>query len=393
MSRGYYVIALVGESPGVVTELLWHLAVREKEQVVGLELWTTQTGWAEGGERGLAAMGRAMFAELRRLAPALPPWPADLRPETDPRGGTARGVQVFVPAVAGKSLADVRSEDDAAAFSAALHARVQLLREDPERRLLGSLAGGRKTMTAAMHSAFTLFARRGDRLAHVLLHRALEAELKETRTLHAYAFPRGERAGVAEEDQIAVVDAPFFPAGEYLAAGKERSARLLVEAATAHLLGLRGTSSGRIEVQKAGRFAVLGVGTGVKVYAKAGLAYAILLRDGPLHYTELAERANAQIAGWLGRAPSGGTALSAEDDKTMRNLERRLEEAVGADAILATLIPRRGPSKGHRWRVTPREELDLDMLSVDRFREWFPREDKNSRPRVPSGQGRKQATT
>lgn len=380
---GVHVIALVGESPGVVTELLWFLTVHKSVQVTGIELWTTQTGWAEGGSCGLAAKGPGMFAALRRLAPALPHWPHELRPISDANTEVTKAVQVFVPEVPGRALADVRSQEDADVFSRALHERVGFLVSSGVGPLLGSLAGGRKTMTAAMHSAFALYGRRTDRLCHVLLHRALENELRTAKELSDYAFPTEARAGVPEADQVIVTDVPFFPAGEYLAAGEVRSAAQLVRAARDHLLGLRAAASGRVEVRRSGRHAVIGVGDGVRVDPMTLLRYAVLLRDRSLLASEIVDCANALLG------DRASTRTIEDPARNLRNLRAQLADAVGANTTLATLVPDYASlglsgTRASRWTVAPSLELDLTELHPQRIvDEWFPRETTARRPRAP----------
>ena len=66
-------------------------------------------------------------------------------------------------------LEDIRSpadNEDAANF---LLQQVRGLVEDPDKTLIASLAGGRKTMGALLYACFSLLGRESDRLTHVLV--------------------------------------------------------------------------------------------------------------------------------------------------------------------------------------------------------------------------------
>ena len=205
-----YVVAILGTSPGVLTNLLWLLAAREAHRVVGVELWTT--GGSDGGG-GLGRLKRerhgwdALSLLLGDRIPALPADPQGIRPEADGGPPARPGVRVFVPWVGSDPIDDVANHAEATRFAADLHARVRSLARDAPAGLIGSLAGGRKTMSASLQSAFTLFGRPHDRLVHVLVHPTLEAA-----GLLGRPFPTAEveaQTGVPMAEQVTAHDVPF----------------------------------------------------------------------------------------------------------------------------------------------------------------------------------------
>ena len=236
MGARCYVLALLGESPAVLTELLWWLA-RDGRDVTGIEVWTTgsRSPTMRTGER---ALRRALYSTpgvWERLlqsvgdsaAARLPPAPAEedlpvlspaeLVAAPLPPSTGVRPFRVVVPRVGAADLHDVRSPEDAELVVRELHDRVRdlRLRLPPDIQLVGSLAGGRKTMSSALQSAFSLQARPADQLLHVLLHPAIEARVDPPDGLpREFVVPAAsveELRGVPVADQVNVHEVPFAP--------------------------------------------------------------------------------------------------------------------------------------------------------------------------------------
>lgn len=196
-----FVIAVVGTSPAVVTELLWWLVAHERRPVPWVEIWTTTVGAA-----ALRALLQSpAWTDLQRQTGPLPslidPPPTQLVP-----GITIR---VFPD-----ELSDIRTPEQAEVVSATLHDRVRALRTalPKQIRLVGSLAGGRKTMSVALQTAFSMQAGLYDELVHVLLHPDLEAALRSQGSWRDYQFPSAEweaASGVPAGDQVRVYQVPF----------------------------------------------------------------------------------------------------------------------------------------------------------------------------------------
>lgn len=206
-----YLIAAMGTSPGVLTELAWHLVRIGGHRVVGVEIWTTSFARKIVRNR---LVEHGWWDDLRRaIGPdALPPLHQgeDLGREVPcPDPGRSPSFRTYVFQHDGVPLEDVRGREDADAASEALYDRVRELRQQlpAHVQLIGSLAGGRKTMSASLQSAFSYQARPNDRLVHVLLHKTLEDQPYEV--LSNYAFPRETTLGVPVEAQVEVYDVPY----------------------------------------------------------------------------------------------------------------------------------------------------------------------------------------
>lgn len=256
-----YIVALLGRSPAVLTELVWQLAVAEGHRIVGMEVWTTRG--ADGGEASLRALCLPPFPwrELGRLTelPALTAtgWP------TPPGDGFAGGpVSVGWFEVDGAALEDIRTHAESRAVEATLHDRVALLaaRLPADVTLVGSLAGGRKTMSASLQSAFALRGRPGDRVVHVLLASVIEAVfLPMKKDGVAYWFP-GLPADLSPwihgppplQEQVALYDVACPPLPALLQMGEARQ-RALLGQPMAELLGAlwaRMRMAPRLQLQK-----------------------------------------------------------------------------------------------------------------------------------------------
>ena len=217
-----YVLATLGTSPAVLTELLYQLVVGEQAEVVGLEVWTTGGGGEKTGEAKLSTFIRAgQWDELRPAVGAAHaghlPWP-DPATQLDldqivtriAAGGRTFVVRAFQ--ADDGPLSDVRSADDARRMDETLFGRVKTLTTTLPAgiALVGSLAGGRKTMSAGLQGAFSLLGRAGDRLVHVLLHAKLD-EL-DPKTMGSYVAPTTEwerLTGVPVSEQLTLHDVQF----------------------------------------------------------------------------------------------------------------------------------------------------------------------------------------
>lgn len=202
-----YILLVLGHSPAVLTELLWRLVGVERNSIAGIEIWTTRSG-----ERRLQEVfdGPGWNALQDATGPLPPLEPAGTAPSDD------HGTRVHVFTGADGPLDDVRTEEEALEVNATLHDRLRSLRASlpPKITIVGSMAGGRKTLSAALQTAFSMQADRGDRLVHVLLHSTLERYLQELTPEERgmYLFPTddwAERSGVPTTEQVEVYDIPF----------------------------------------------------------------------------------------------------------------------------------------------------------------------------------------
>ena len=165
----YTLIAVTGQSPQVITETVWSLARQEQAAHVpeAVHVITTSTGAAyvrallNGEEahdpqlgtpiQGAEDRWTRMCSEVLGLDGPVP-------------------LHVHVPDSGGRALPDIRTPADDTAFADLCYAQVADLTQPGQLPLIGSVAGGRKTMSAHLMTAFSVYARAEDRLTHVLVN-------------------------------------------------------------------------------------------------------------------------------------------------------------------------------------------------------------------------------
>jgi CRISPR-associated protein (TIGR02584 family) len=225
-----YIIAVLGTSPGVLTELIWWLVADQRRRIRGGEIWTT--GRLDSFQEARAPLRTGLHTLRTALAPrgggwdqlqqaldeALHPLPEpDLTPQAPADLGSSGGkdlsgrLSVVLFGGAGAPLSDIRTPEEAELVAAQLHDRVRYLRTTlPESvELVGSMAGGRKTMSSALFSAFCLQARHRDRLVHILLDPRIEARLGSDWRYYAPTPEMVEELGIPAREQIRAYEIPF----------------------------------------------------------------------------------------------------------------------------------------------------------------------------------------
>jgi len=174
-------------SPAVLTETLWALA-HEPEPVIPVRITVLTTA------NGRDALKSTMFAPSAQLGGASP-WDA-LRQALAGAGhdltGTLRfgttpdDIRVITaidpPSGRSRELSDLRAPSDNEAAADFLLEQVRGIVENPDTRLVASIAGGRKTMGALLYACLTLAGRETDRLTHVLVNEPFD-------TLRDFWFP------------------------------------------------------------------------------------------------------------------------------------------------------------------------------------------------------------
>ncbi|MCS7090323.1 MAG: CRISPR-associated ring nuclease Csm6 [Verrucomicrobiota bacterium] len=169
-------LAVTGMSPAILTETIWALAhPGEGEPPIiphrVIAVTTTE--------------GRQKMETLFEPCPALDgqtPWGA-LRSALEQEGlpiegrlrfgRTSDDVRVItrmdLATHQSVELADIRSETDNEAVADYLLDQVRSVVENPDTRLIASIAGGRKTMSALLYACMTLVGRETDAVTHVLV--------------------------------------------------------------------------------------------------------------------------------------------------------------------------------------------------------------------------------
>lgn len=211
-------LAVVGISPAILTETVWALAQGKPrippvipDDVVAI---TTRRGAKTITEQLLTPAenfgGLTVWQSLRQALLG-----ADAH--TDSRL-TLYVRQIECPnPVTGQVefLEDIRSEEQNLAAAEFILKQVREQTVAADRRLIASLAGGRKTMGALLHAAFTHLARPQDRLTHVLVDEPFDGGLQPL-----FYFPtqpvqklvaRDEKTYLAREARIELAEVPFVP--------------------------------------------------------------------------------------------------------------------------------------------------------------------------------------
>ncbi len=211
-------LAVTGMSPAILTETVWALA-HEAEPVIPARVIavTTLGGRAElerqlfqpeprfGGKCPWDALRSALVAAGHDLTGRLRfgTTSDDIRVITavDPKDGRSRELQ------------DLRTGFDNEAAADFVLEQVRGVTENPDVRLIASIAGGRKTMGATLYAAVSLVARETDRVTHVLVAEPFE-------TLRGFWFP-GQPGGPIQDREgrthepaaarVELADLPFVP--------------------------------------------------------------------------------------------------------------------------------------------------------------------------------------
>lgn len=156
-------VAVAGLTPSVITETLYVLLVRDRYRgPMEVHVLTTEAGRDAALKRLLAPGDGALHHFCRDYR--IPSHRILFPPEH---------IHVL-RAADGRSLADIRSSADNAAGADQIMAFAREQTSRPDVVIHGSIAGGRKTMSMLLGSAFMLFGRPQDRLSHVLVSPDLE---------------------------------------------------------------------------------------------------------------------------------------------------------------------------------------------------------------------------
>ncbi|HOU88950.1 MAG: CRISPR-associated ring nuclease Csm6 [Verrucomicrobiota bacterium] len=211
-------LAVTGMSPAVLTETVWALA-HEPEPVLPARVIAVTT------TQGRRQIETHLLAPQDRLG-GLSPWDCLRRSLIEEGfdlanrlrfGTTGDDIRVMTTLEHGsgrsRELDDLRTPSDNEAAANFILEQVRGIVENPDTRLIASLAGGRKTMGAILYAALTLAARETDRITHVLVSEPFE-------TLRDFWYPRQpggpipERGGAAHDPaaaRIDLADLPFVP--------------------------------------------------------------------------------------------------------------------------------------------------------------------------------------
>ena len=213
-------LAAIGMSPAILTETVWALANPPdgSDPVVPDRVIVVTT-----------TRGRDQVARLFAACPQLvgqSPWDA-LRHSLEAKGHalagklrfglTADDVRIItaLDVARGRSveLPDIRDRQENEAAADFLLDQVRGVVENPDTRLVVSIAGGRKTMSALLYACMTLTGRETDTLTHILVNEPFES-------LPDFWFPsqpggalmdRGGHSHEPSQAQVGLAHVPFVP--------------------------------------------------------------------------------------------------------------------------------------------------------------------------------------
>lgn len=148
----YHLVATVGLDPASLTRVAWALA-QAGHTPAAVHVLTT----ARGADRLRDALLRGgLSSRWSRLCREILGRDDDLEP------------RIHIAQRDGRSLADVRTRDDDLDFGQMAYQLVRQHTDEPDDLpVVGSIAGGRRTMGAQLTSAFALCGRPVDRLVHI----------------------------------------------------------------------------------------------------------------------------------------------------------------------------------------------------------------------------------
>jgi CRISPR-associated protein (TIGR02584 family) len=197
LKEDYTLLAVLGERPQVMTELIWSLAQDDAYPERVIVLTTAR------GEQVLRAqlLGEDPYRRFANYDDRWSPFCEQVL-KSDPFDPDE---DVEVPQYAdGTKIEDIYEPRDGRLFENWCFDLVHsLTRELDGPPLYGCIAGGRKTMTQDVTTAFTLYARGGDRLFHVIVPEHVEED-------ETFFWPRRGYEDHAEyADDVHRVDKPF----------------------------------------------------------------------------------------------------------------------------------------------------------------------------------------
>jgi CRISPR-associated protein (TIGR02584 family) len=344
-------ISLVGTTPAVLTETVWALATAE-DPVVPDEIVAITT------VPGADLLKRLLFADGHwgRMLEALRERGVE---DVDAIrfGDTRDSIRVFPSRCGRRELDDVRTPED---FEAVAEFFTKLLRgytANDSCNLIVSIAGGRKTTSALLHSVMTLLGRAQDRINHVLVD---DAWIRQPNFLYpgcagTFIDPDTKQTLSSQDASLHLADVPFVPLRN-LFQSEMTSTGSFVE--LVHRLRVRSSNLGedlRIRLEPArGTLAVNG--RAVPLSGREFLLYLAFARRAKQGQPPLKAFADIEpdmrqaaedyrepldFGHWSHEAMNGFDA--AEDPRRLANfIRRKLADAGFADPEIARLVPGRG---------------------------------------------------
>ena len=166
-TRPYNLLIAAGKSPQVITETLFELHRTKGWKPAAVHVVTTELGRAYG-EALLLGKNRTDPSRGTAIGNGDARWPEFCEEVLD-RHPDNIDLQFHVPEVGGSELPDIRQQGDDSQYADLCYRLVEKQTREDQFPLIGSIAGGRKTMSAHLMTAFSVYARPDDYLTHILL--------------------------------------------------------------------------------------------------------------------------------------------------------------------------------------------------------------------------------
>jgi CRISPR-associated protein (TIGR02584 family) len=207
-------LALLGMSPAVLTETVWALS-HENPPVIpdrifvlttrpGREILVQRLFEDDGWSRLIGALKRERLQIEGKLQFGCAGDHIRLLPKPDGSG----------------DLEDIITKEDSRHSADFMMRCVREFAEEPGTRLISSIAGGRKTMSAILTSCMTLLGRRQDRLCHVLVNPPYDSHNLRPQFLFPiprqnHSLPGCGKVFPSSKARIELTDIPYVRAREW----------------------------------------------------------------------------------------------------------------------------------------------------------------------------------
>lgn len=218
-------LSLVGTAPAVLTETVWALATQADPVIPDRVIAITTTTGAAKLKNKLFVDGHwdRMLADLKGKGL---PLDGKLR-----FGAIADSIRVFPNLSRTRELDDIRSLEDNQAVAEFFMELIRGFAENDSVQLIVSIAGGRKTTSAMLHSVMTLLGRAQDRINHILINDEwiFQPDFLYPGCAGEFVDKTTGKSLSSLEAQLELVDVPFVPLRYLFRRDLERSAGSFLE--------------------------------------------------------------------------------------------------------------------------------------------------------------------
>lgn len=192
-------IATLGTSPAVITELCWAIADQGWGNVESLDIITTTFG-KEKLDNELLGSNGAYYGLIDELGS---------------EGNLPEVYEIDIHVAdneQGEPLEDIRLKKHDDLLANEIQRVVRQRTKDPDTTVIASLAGGRKTMSAHLLSMMQLYGRLDDKCLHLLVDQPYENAkdfyypTKTSKPIHNF---NGEKVGDASEASVRLIEVPI----------------------------------------------------------------------------------------------------------------------------------------------------------------------------------------